>query len=57
VLVRPDRHVAWRCDELPPDPAGALTEVMRQVLGLIPAEQPSTPTPVRHATVSQGARS
>ena len=33
VLVRPDRHVAWRSDQLPPDPAGALTAVLQQVLG------------------------
>jgi 2,4-dichlorophenol 6-monooxygenase len=33
VLVRPDRHVAWRCDRLPADPVAELTRVLRQVLG------------------------
>jgi len=33
VLVRPDLHVAWRSTTLPPDPAVALTRVMRQLLG------------------------
>jgi 2,4-dichlorophenol 6-monooxygenase len=36
VLVRPDRHVAWRCERLPGDPAAVLTQVVRHVLGPIP---------------------
>ncbi len=42
VLVRPDRHVAWRVEQLPPDPAEALTAVLRQVLGVRTAQ------PVNH---------
>lgn len=33
ILVRPDRFVAWRCAELPLDPAAALRGAMRQLLG------------------------
>jgi 2,4-dichlorophenol 6-monooxygenase len=32
LLVRPDRHVAWRSAVLPPDPAGELTRVVRLLL-------------------------
>jgi 2-polyprenyl-6-methoxyphenol hydroxylase-like FAD-dependent oxidoreductase len=32
VLVRPDGHVAWRCQEAPPDPPGLLLHVMRKIL-------------------------
>jgi 2,4-dichlorophenol 6-monooxygenase len=32
LLVRPDQHVAWRCESLPKDPEHALLGVMRQVL-------------------------
>jgi len=43
VLVRPDRHIAWRSDALPPDPAAALTDVLQQVLGRrVPAELTTT---------------
>jgi 2,4-dichlorophenol 6-monooxygenase len=34
VLVRPDRHVAWRTAELGESPADELTAVLRQILGL-----------------------
>ncbi len=34
LLVRPDRHVAWRSAELPDDPLEALREVVVQVLSL-----------------------
>ncbi|HJX45357.1 MAG TPA: FAD-dependent monooxygenase [Geodermatophilus sp.] len=34
LLVRPDRHVAWRSPGLPDDPAGALRGVLHQVLAL-----------------------
>jgi 2,4-dichlorophenol 6-monooxygenase len=34
VLVRPDRHVAWRADEYTPKAAQALTEVLRELLAL-----------------------
>ena len=34
LLVRPDRHVAWRSPDLPPDPAAELDRVLRQVLAL-----------------------
>jgi 2,4-dichlorophenol 6-monooxygenase len=33
VLVRPDRHVAWRSMRYPPDSARQLTAVIKQVLG------------------------
>jgi 2,4-dichlorophenol 6-monooxygenase len=33
VLVRPDKHIAWRCTTMPSDPEGALRTAMRQVLG------------------------
>ena len=32
LLVRPDRHIAWRCKTAPDDPAGTLRAVLRQVL-------------------------
>ncbi|MDT7675844.1 MAG: 2,4-dichlorophenol 6-monooxygenase [Pseudonocardiales bacterium] len=32
ILVRPDRHIAWRADEYTPRAAQALTEVLREVL-------------------------
>jgi 2,4-dichlorophenol 6-monooxygenase len=32
VLVRPDRHVAWRAAEAPADPGGALAVALHQVL-------------------------
>jgi 2,4-dichlorophenol 6-monooxygenase len=32
VLVRPDQHVAWRCDSRPADPVAALTEALATVL-------------------------
>src|SRR5262249_23683017 len=32
LLVRPDKHVAWRTAELPDDPAEALTEVVRTIM-------------------------
>lgn len=34
LLVRPDRHVAWRSPDLPPDPNAELGRVLRQVLAL-----------------------
>jgi 2,4-dichlorophenol 6-monooxygenase len=34
LLVRPDRHIAWRSVQLPDDPAAALRRVLRQVLAL-----------------------
>ena len=33
VLVRPDRHIAWRAAHLQPDSAGLLTAALAQVLG------------------------
>ena len=33
LLVRPDKHVAWRSQDLPGDPAAALGEALRRVLG------------------------
>ncbi|MFE2216404.1 FAD-dependent oxidoreductase [Streptomyces canus] len=33
VLVRPDKHVAWRSMTMPEDPEGALRTAMRQILG------------------------
>jgi 2,4-dichlorophenol 6-monooxygenase len=34
LLVRPDRHIAWRSAHLPDDPAGELRRALRQVLAL-----------------------
>ena len=33
LLVRPDKHVAWRADTLPDDPTAALHDALAQVLG------------------------
>lgn len=33
LLVRPDKHVAWRATQLPSDPAGALRAAFKQILG------------------------
>jgi 2,4-dichlorophenol 6-monooxygenase len=33
VVVRPDRHIAWRSVDRVPDPVGALRDVLRQVTG------------------------
>jgi 2,4-dichlorophenol 6-monooxygenase len=33
LLVRPDKHIAWRSMSLPDDPAGALHAALRQILG------------------------
>ena len=33
LLVRPDQHVAWRCPELPDEPAAELIAALRQALG------------------------
>lgn len=33
LLVRPDKHIAWRVAELPTDPAAALTAALATVLG------------------------
>ncbi|MFE7462566.1 FAD-dependent monooxygenase [Streptomyces sp. NPDC057499] len=32
LLVRPDRHIAWRAPHCPSDPAAELTDVLRQLL-------------------------
>lgn len=32
LLVRPDRHIAWRCMDRPADPIGALREALRKSL-------------------------
>lgn len=34
LLVRPDRHIAWRCADRPDDPAEALRAALRHVLSL-----------------------
>jgi 2,4-dichlorophenol 6-monooxygenase len=34
VLVRPDHHVAWRCEQLPEDPEADLKRVLKKVLAL-----------------------
>jgi len=47
VLVRPDRHVAWRAASVGPDAARVLTAVIRQLVGTpappaeVPAEHPA----------------
>ena len=33
LLVRPDKHIGWRAAALPADPASALREALRQILG------------------------
>jgi len=33
LLVRPDKHVAWRATSLPADPAAALREALAGILG------------------------
>ena len=33
LLVRPDKHIAWRARSLPSDPEAALREALAQVLG------------------------
>ncbi len=33
LLVRPDKHIAWRSHDLPEDPAGRLRDALSQVLG------------------------
>jgi 2,4-dichlorophenol 6-monooxygenase len=33
LLVRPDKHVAWRARSMPEDPEGALRTAMNQILG------------------------
>jgi 2,4-dichlorophenol 6-monooxygenase len=33
LLIRPDKHVAWRATTLPDDPQGALRNALAQVLG------------------------
>jgi 2,4-dichlorophenol 6-monooxygenase len=33
LLVRPDKHIAWRSMTMPEDPEGALRTAMRQILG------------------------
>jgi 2,4-dichlorophenol 6-monooxygenase len=38
LLLRPDRHIAWRAVELPVDPATALLTSVRQVLSLSPSD-------------------
>jgi 2,4-dichlorophenol 6-monooxygenase len=43
VLVRPDRHVAWRCDRLSPDAADVLTDVVQHVLGTTAATREERP--------------
>ncbi|KAM5346012.1 hypothetical protein ACJ41O_011873 [Fusarium nematophilum] len=32
ILVRPDRHIAWRCADRHPDPVAALGSALRQIL-------------------------
>jgi 2,4-dichlorophenol 6-monooxygenase len=32
ILVRPDRHIAWRCASLPADPVAELSSALRRVL-------------------------
>jgi 2,4-dichlorophenol 6-monooxygenase len=48
LLVRPDRHIAWRSAELASDPAAELSRVLRQVLAMSPpasAADPGRETP------------
>jgi 2,4-dichlorophenol 6-monooxygenase len=33
ILVRPDKHIAWRSHDLPDDPMAALSSAMKSVLG------------------------
>ncbi|MBY3985668.1 FAD-dependent monooxygenase [Rhodococcus fascians] len=43
VLVRPDRHVAWRTFSAPDDPEGALRDAMRAVLHPLDRQNAATP--------------
>lgn len=38
ILVRPDKHIAWRIDRLPPDPAEQLTAAISAILRLEPGD-------------------
>jgi 2,4-dichlorophenol 6-monooxygenase len=40
ILVRPDRHIAWRAEEYTPQSAQRLTEVLREVLS-VPGTRPT----------------
>jgi hypothetical protein len=33
VLIRPDGHICWRCNEPPPNPATAIVTALRSILG------------------------
>jgi len=33
LLVRPDKHIAWRSTDLPEDPEGALRAALASILG------------------------
>jgi hypothetical protein len=56
VLVRPDRHVAWREFQLGPDPAARLCEALRQVLGYAVAPEPGPVERTAHAQHLAGNR-
>lgn len=52
ILVRPDKHVAWRTDTLPHDPVEQLTAALSAVLGLEPSEHVRGARSTRKAGVS-----
>ena len=49
VLVRPDRHVAWRAEQLQPESAAVLTDIVAKVLGVhVPADLTTTGSTTTH---------
>lgn len=50
VLVRPDRHIAWRSHDLVADPVSALRSVVRQLLSLPTEVGAGSPEPVAALT-------
>ena len=52
ILVRPDKHIAWRIDTLPHDPVEQLTVALSSILGLEPSELVAGDRSTRKAGVS-----
>jgi 2,4-dichlorophenol 6-monooxygenase len=48
LLIRPDKHVAWRAMRLPADPRAALHDALASILARLPHDQKrTTPRPLR----------
>ena len=54
ILVRPDRHVGWRCQSQPQEPARELAAVLRMILNPGPGSSPLS-APLRLAVVAGGS--